>query len=477
MNRENYDVFIIGGGIVGTFIARELSKYSVKTCLIEKEAEVSFGVSKANSGIIHAGIHADADSLRGQLCEKGNILYSQLKDELDIPFQRTGELVVIKDEVQFPDLERLMARGKNLGVAGLRIMDRAETLRMEPNLSASIQGALLAPTAGVVNPYELIYILVSNAQKNGVRFRTDEEVIAIDGDHVITTKGQYTCRFIVNAAGLYADRIARMVGLDHFKIHPRKGQEYLLDKKMRGIVNHIIFPVPTPTSKGMLIIPTLDGTIMVGPSAEETDDREDRRTTDQMCEAIFAHVKSLVPALDARKLIAAFAGVRPVATGEDFIIEPTRVKGFINVAGIQSPGLTAAPAIAAKVVQILKDAGLEPDKKFHFVPHNYKIHKVRESNEEQLRKLIEIDPEYGAIVCRCEMVSAAEIRRAAQNGARTLDGVKFRTRAGMGRCQGGFCTFKTLEIIADELKISPMKVTKKGAGSEILLKNIGNDDE
>ena len=268
-----------------------------------------------------------------------------------------------------------------------------------------------------------------------------------------------------------------MVGLDRFKIHPRKGQEYLLDKKMVGIVRHIIFPLPTSTSKGMLIIPTLDGTIMVGPSAEDTEDREDRRTTDQICEAIFAHVKSLVPALDARKLISAFAGVRPVATGEDFIIETTPVKGFINVAGIQSPGLTAAPAIAGKVVELLKESGLELDKKFHFVTHNYKIHKFRETSDEQLRKMIEIDPEYGAIVCRCEMVSAAEIRRAAQNGAHTLDGVKFRTRAGMGRCQGGFCTFKTLEIVADELKISPMKVTKKGAGSEILLKNIGNDDE
>lgn len=477
MSGEYFDVIIIGGGIVGTWIARELSRYTIKTCLIEKEYEVSFGVSKANSGIIHAGFHASNETLKGQLCTKGNNIYQKYKDELQIPFKQIGELVLIKHESEFAELEKLKAMAAINGVPGLEIIDQKRVRLLEPNVSDDVIGALFAPSAGVVNPYELVYLLVNNAQRNQVKFKTNEEVISIEERYLRTTKGRYSYKYIINAAGLYADRIANMVGLNDFTIKARKGQEYLLDKKCQGLINHIIFPLPSKTTKGTLIIPTLDGTIMVGPSAEEGYEKTDLGTTDEIFRKIFSHAKGMIPKVDPKYLISAFAGARPVATGEDFIIGPTKVKGFINAAGIQSPGLTAAPAIAEMVVGILKKEGLALEEKFNFIPTTNKFHKIRELDEKELAQLVDINPDYGNVVCRCEKVSKGEIKQAIANGAKTLDGIKFRTRAGMGRCQGGFCTFQTIDIISKELCISPLKVTKKGIGSEVLKEDIGNLDD
>jgi glycerol-3-phosphate dehydrogenase len=267
-----------------------------------------------------------------------------------------------------------------------------------------------------------------------------------------------------------------MVGLETFKIKPRKGEEYLIDKKCEGLVKRVIFPLPDDKSKGTLIIPTLDGTIMVGPSAEDVIDKRDWKTTDDICWEIFQKAKSMVPKLDMSQLISAFAGLRPVAygpRGDDFIIEKNSVKGFINAAGIQSPGLTAAPAIAELVLNILREDGLTLKKKDHFIASNPPVYKLREVSKEKLGELHKQNPDWGCVVCRCEMVSMAEIKNAVHMGAKTLDGVKFRTRAGMGRCQGGFCSFKTIEIMAHELKVSPLAITKKGPGSEILVEDRG----
>ncbi|MBF0359859.1 MAG: NAD(P)/FAD-dependent oxidoreductase [Oligoflexia bacterium] len=498
-SNNNYDVIVIGGGIVGASIIRELSRYDLKICLIEKEAELSFGVSKSNSGIVHAGFHSPPNTLKGPLCARGNFLYDQLHLELGVPFKRVGELVIIKQSEEIPDLEKFKRWGEECGVPGMKILNESEVHQYEPSLSTDVIGALYAPTAGVVNPYEFVFLLAQNAKKNGAEIKTSEEVISI-GDRVakttevITTKDRYNTKYIINAAGLYGDRIANMVGIYNFKIIPRKGEEYLLDKKLKGLVKQVIFPLPSKTSKGTLVIPTLDGTIMVGPSAEDIDDKNDLTTTDEVCWQIFDKAKQMIPAIHHKYLISTFAGNRPVpvkliknAKGkyvkdpdgdDDFIIAKTDdVPGFINVAGIQSPGLTAAPAIAEKVISILKDDGVVLKANKYFVSTNPNPKKIREMSDDELDKLIKSEPDYGKIVCRCEMVSEGEIMNAIENGAQTLDGVKFRTRAGMGRCQGGFCSFKTMELLAKGLDISPLEITKRGEGSNILVEDLKKQKE
>lgn len=480
-----YEVIIIGGGVVGTSIAREFSRYNLRISLIEKEDELSFGVSKANSGIVHAGIHSRAALLKEKLCARGNFLYNQLKSELGIPFKRVGELLVVKEGEDVNELLKFKSMGEENGVPGLKILSREEIREIEPALSKEIIAALYAPSAGVVNPYELVYLLAQNAIKNGVEIKTGEEVISINDRIVQTTKGKYKTQFIINAAGLFADRISNMVGIFDFKIVPRKGEEYLLDKKLRGLVSHIIFPLPSKNSKGTLVIPTLDGTIMVGPSAHEIENKYDLKTSDDVCWQIFEKARQMIPAIHSKHLISTFAGNRPVPVSlkpisertpaelnEDFIINATPVPGFINVVGIQSPGLTAAPAIAERVVEIVKEEGLELIPSQSFVAHLTPTKKLREMSDLELEKEVRENPDYGKIVCRCEMVSEGEMKQAIASGAKTLDGVKFRTRAGMGRCQGGFCSFRTIEILAEELNVSPLEITKKGAGSNILVADI-----
>ena len=478
---RHYDAAIIGGGIVGVAIARLLSRYHLSLCLLDKGAELCFGTSKANSGIIHAGHHASHDTLKGRLCAPGNALYDGLYEELWFPFKRVGELVVARSPEEVKVLEKLRRQGRENGVPGLEIIEGEDVFRLEPNLSREITAALHAPSAGVINPYELTYALAENAQQNGLEVFLAAEVVAIEGrdegNRIIaeqrvsrdrTERRTVRAEFVINAAGLYADAVARMVGLDDFEIRPRKGQEYLLDKRCRGIVRKIIFPVPGPVSKGVLVIPTLDGTIMVGPSAEDMDDKENRTTTDEIFRKNFESAKRLVPALDSRQLISAFAGVRPASSTGDFVIGTTSVPGFINAAGIQSPGLTAAPAIAEMILGILRDEGLPlRPKGYFFVPFRKK-RKLFELDLEGIRKRLEADSDWGRVVCRCERISEAEIRDAVRRGATTLDGIKFRSRAGMGRCQGSFCSFRIMEIIAEELGLDLREITKRGYGSEIL---------
>lgn len=472
MQNKQYDVVIIGAGVAGCAVARELSGYDLKIALLEKEADASFGVSKANSGIVHAGFHSAPDMIKSTLCVRGNELYGLLHEELDIPFKRCGELMAARGPEEEKSLDAFLEQGKKLGVPDLKIVRGKELKELEPALSDEVTAALYAPSAGVTNPYEFTYRLLQNAMDNGVEFFPDTEVIAVEAGAVVTPKIVFNTRFIINAAGIYADRIARMAGVPAFEIKPRKGQEYLLDKKCASVVKHVIFPLPSPTSKGILIIPTLDGTIMIGPSAEDTAEREKTATTNEVFDNILQSTRAIIPAISPRSLISAFAGLRPVATGDDFIIGPTAVKGFINVAGIQSPGLTAAPAIGEMMPGILEKEGLELKKKPDFNPRVVRHVKIKDLDDGDLNRLVKENPAYGRIVCRCEKISEAEIRQAVREGARTLDGVKLRTRAGMGRCQGGFCTFHVLEIMADELGVDIMTLTKKGAGSRILAEDI-----
>jgi glycerol-3-phosphate dehydrogenase len=474
------DVVVVGAGIVGCAIARELARYRLRVVLIDKEEEVGFGISKANSGIIHGGHHAAPGTLKGRLEWQGNQLWDALCAELGFGFKRIGELTVATDPAQLATLEKLRRQGDEKGVPGLEIWDGARVRRAEPNLSEAVIAALYAPTTGVINPYEACFALVENACRNGLHLVTGARVVALSRAAntwtVHSTRGVFRTRFVVNAAGIYADHVAALAGADDFTIRARKGEEYLLDRRLAGIVTRIIFPCPTAVSKGILVIPTYDGTIMVGPTAEDTVDREDLSTTPAGAQHVFAAVRQVVPGISERDCIAEFAGVRAVADSEDFIIGPTRAPGFINVAGIQSPGLTAAPAIARLVCDLLRSAGLPLYPKADFVPVLPKpVHFAALRTAEQI-DLAQRDRRYGRMVCRCECVTEGEVLDAIRRGARTLDGIKFRTRAGMGRCQGGFCTTRCMELLARELGMPLAGVTKRGGDSWVVCARDEDED-
>ena len=469
-----YDVAIIGGGVTGCAIARELSRYRIRIVVIEKHEEVGFGTTKTNSGIIHAGHHSSPDTLKGKLVVRGNRLFDRLCKDLNFGFRRIGELVVAQDETERSELLRLKTRGDEKGVPGLEIWDRQRLRNEEPNLSPTLVAALHAPSAGVINPYELTMALSENAVANGVDLKVNCELKQIWPKKrclVLHTENEtIETRFVINCAGVFADRVAQMVGLTDISIRPRKGEEYLLDKRLKGLVRRLIFPVPKKNTKGILIIPTFDGTIMVGPTAEDTPDRYDVSTTYAGADQVFAFVGKICPSITEHDTITEFAGLRAVSDNDDFIIGPTRIKGFINVAGIQSPGLTSAPAIAHDVRDILADEGLLLEKKQNFKPHVPGPPRLASLSAEGQHRLIEKDHRFGKVVCRCELVTEAEIHSAIDHGARTLDGIKFRSRAGMGRCQGSFCTPRCMDILAKRLNRPFEEITKRGAGSWVVKK-------
>lgn len=468
------DVIIIGAGISGAAIARELSRYKLRVTLLEKEAEPAFGVSKSNSGIIHAGTQTPPSSLKAWLCVEGNrLMREELSSDLGLNFVRCGQLIVVFDSADIPQLEIIKTEGESLGVKGLELVDRAWLEAHEPNLGPEVKAALYVPSAGIISPYRFVYALVENAVKNGVRLKTSRKVTAIrrlehGGFEVVAGGEVYRARFLVNAAGLFADELSALAGVPSFRIVPRKGEEYLLDRKREHIANHIIFPLPSKTSKGILIIKTSDGNPMIGPTARDVEDKSDLSTTDEGLAEALAGARRMMPSISRSDIIAYFSGLRPVA-GKDFIIRhEDAAPGLVNVAGIQSPGLTAAPAIAVMVADILKGhgLGLEPKEEFHRLrPRPARLFQVSPG---ETRNLIKKDPAYGDIVCRCELVSAAEIRDAVKRGASTLDGVKFRTRAQAGRCHGGFCTTRIMKIMQEELGLPVTAITKRGPGSELI---------
>jgi len=466
---SKYDIAIIGGGIVGNSIARELSQYELKIILIEKEIEVSFGVSKANSGIIHSGIHDSPKTLKGRLCFQGNKLWDNLAKELRTPFERVGEILLARRAEDIPTIRKLFDNAKANNIPA-EMVEGKKLHELEPNLSKKIKVGLLAPTAGVIPPYEMTYALYENAMQNGVEYLLEFKVSNISkngrGFVIEANKKEIKADYVINAAGLYADEVARFVGADNFKIKPRKGEEYILDKRLDNINNHVLFPTPTPISKGILVIKTIEGSTMIGPTAEDIEDKEDTRTSEEGLQKILSFVKTMIPQIKRKDIIASFAGIRPVSDTNDFIIEESKtVPRFINVAGIQSPGLTAAPAIALMVTQILKLAGLKLRQKKDFKKYDKPHRRLSLLPNKEKELLIKLDKEYGNIICRCETASEAEVVAAIRNGAKTVDGVKFRTRAGMGRCQAGFCTHHVMRILSREFGIPEEKVTKRGGDS------------
>ena len=476
---KSYDIAIIGGGVVGTAIARELSRYSLSIGLFEKEAELAFGVSKSNSGIIHPGTQNPPGLLKSRLCVQGNVLTRKLAKELFIDFKEVGELIVAFDKEEAVRLLDIKNDGQALKVPGLRMVGKKWLRKNEPNLSDKAIAALYAPTAGIISPYRWVYDFAENAVKNGVEIHTGAKVGAIlrkgNGFEITTSAGTFTARYLVNAAGLYADDISMMAGSEGFKIKPRKGEAFLLDKKNEYITRHLLFPLPSKISKGILVTRTSDGNPMIGPTAEDVTDKEDLSTTEAGLKKALEGSKKLIPLINENSIIAYFTGLRPVA-GDDFIIRhESSSPGLVNVAGIQSPGLTAAPAIAIMVTGILKDNGLNLKKKNYFHKYRHKEVHLFSIPLEHTKKLIKKDAGYGDIVCRCEMVSAKEVRDAISRGATTMDGLKFRTRAQAGRCHGSFCTTRLMKILAEETGIPLTAVTKRGGASQIVKKDRSDD--
>ncbi len=475
-----FDVAIIGAGVTGAAIARRLSSFKLSVALFERRTDVSFGVSKANSGIIHAGFHHNPSTLKARLEVQGNSLFDRLKAELGFPFRRVGILVVAFSPEELKTVEALYEIGSANRVPQLEIVGRERILSLEPKLNGDAVGGLWAPTGGIVEPYRLVFALVENAQANGVSLFTDWSLAAArradDRWLLVSETGEtHEARRVVNAAGLYADEVSGFFDAEEFHIIPRKGEEFLLDKNAAGFPSHVIFPVPARNSKGVLVIPTVEGTMMVGPTAVEIEEKDDTGTTTENLDRVFSLAARMVPGISKRDIITSFAGLRPTLPGDDFFIDLSRkAPGLVQVAGIQSPGLTAAPAIAEYVKELLQKDGLELTEKPDFVPTVGHSSKVVEMNFAELDELARRERAFAHIVCRCESVSEAEVVEAIHKGHITLDGIKFYTRAGMGRCQGGFCTYRLLSIIARETGMPVDQITKRGKGSTLVVGRIGD---
>ena len=481
---EEADIVVIGGGIVGCAIARELSRYNTKVVLVEKNPDLSWGTTKANLGMIHAFV-LPIQSLKGKLCLKGNAMYDKLANDLNIKFKRPGLLLVaLTLKENFYRLAvYIWAKIHKIPV---QWVSKGKLKKMEPNLTPKAKGGILFPTAGIVSPYEVTLALAENAITNGVKIAVNTEVIDIIVENnqvreVITNRGVIKTKFVINAAGLYADKIAEMVGEDTFTIRPHAGTILIFDKKLQGHYNHIITRIPLkvdPRTKGGGAAITVDGNPIWGPNFRENYDKENYSTEKEDIELVFKKFSELLPKISKRDIISFFTGLRAVAElksksnknekESDFIIGPTKIKGFINVAGIQSPGLTAAPAIAEMVVEILRNEGAKLIPKKTFNPVRPTNPRFSELSLPQMDEMIKKDAKYGNIVCRCEKVTEAEIVEAIRKGATTIDGIKFRTRAGMGRCQGSFCLPRILKILSRELKTTPEKITKRGGNSYIV---------
>ena len=470
-----WDIVVIGAGVIGSNIARELAKYDLNICVVEKTSDIATGTTKANSAIIHAGHDAKIGTLKAKLNVLGNAKFDLLSKELDFPFKRNGSLVLCFEKERLADLEALMKNGEKNGVTGLEILDRESLRKLEPNIGSKAIAALHAPTGGIVCPYEMALALAENAYANGVTFKFNTEVQGItkNNDYFTLTTNQRVIhtKIVINASGVFADKIHNMVSDKGFEIVPRKGEYCLFDKSVGDTVTHTIFQQPTVMGKGILVTPTVDGNLLIGPNALDVEDKEDISTTQQGLDEILEKAQYTLDTIPYNAIITSFSGLRAHSQGDDFIIEELKdVPGFIDVASVESPGLSASPAIAEMVEGIVVSK-IKPDKKQVFNPIREGIPKFREMTDEQRKELIAKDSRYGKVVCRCETVTEGEIVASINRplGATDLDGVKRRTRAGMGRCQAGFCMPKIVDILAEQLNVSPLDVTKFGNESKVLI--------
>ena len=473
-----YDVIVIGAGVTGAAVARELSRYQTEVCVLEKEEDVCCGTSKANSAIIHAGYDAEPGSNMAKMNVRGNAMMDELCRDLDIPFKRNGSLVVCIHEELLPGLKDLYDRGVKNGVPGMKLLSREEALEMEPNISDDVKGALYAETAGIICPFKLNIAMAENAAVNGVDFRFNTRVEKLkkkeDGLwHIRTNNGEYKAKYVVNAAGVYADVLHNMVSDQKINIIERRGEYYLLDRTVGNHVSHTIFPQPTKYGKGILVAPTIHGNLLVGPTAIDQEDKDATNTTQFGLNEISAKASENVKNLPLRSVITSFSGLRAHEDHHEFILgEVKDAPGFIDCAGIESPGLTSSPAIGEYIADLLREKmGLT--KKENWIGTRKDILDPKKLTLEERNELIKKEPAYGQIICRCESVTEGEILDAIRRplGARSLDGVKRRTRAGMGRCQSGFCSPRVMDILSRELGLPLTEITKSGGKSNIVLEH------
>lgn len=470
-----YDVAIIGAGIIGTAIARELSKYDLRLILIEKDSDVANGTTKANSAIVHSGFDPEPGSLKAKFNAEGNQIYPALCAELEVPFEQIGSLVIAFCAEEMTTLQQLLGRGLENGIPGLEIIDRPRLDQIEPGLNEKAVGALFAPTAGITDPYLLAIALAESAVANGTEVLLESAVTAItknsSGYQINCGDKTFEARFVVNAAGLYADKISEMISPAEFTIKPSRGEYFLLDKGTGACARHVLFPCPTALGKGVLVSPTAHGNLIIGPNAEAIDSPEDTATTATGLKYVEEQAKKIKENLPFHEVITTFSGLRAKTEKGDFIVEEsTASPGFYNVAGIDSPGLVAAPAIAHFVAGLISDKAGGFKLKDHFITRARSYKPFMSLPEEERAKMIADNPSYGRIICRCENITEGEIIRAIHGpvGARTLDGIKKRTRPGGGRCQGGFCGPRVMQILANELDKKLPEINKDNPGSFIL---------
>lgn len=467
----DFDMAIIGAGVIGCNIARVLSRYNQKICVLEKEFDIGQRTSGANSGIIHGGYDAKPGSLKALLNVRAVEMFDELARDLAIKYIKTGSLVLAFTDSDVNILKSLYKRGLRNGVKGISLIGREELFNMEPNINREVVMALRSINSGIINPYEFTWAAAEMAEINGTEFIFGARVIAIekknDCFHIKTAEDTVIrARYVINCGGVYADRIAAMVDASKYRVKPRKGVYLLMDKKEGSRVGHVIFQTPSRMGKGILVSPTAEGNLLLGPNAADIGDKEDDTVDRDGLEEVIRGASRSVSGIDLKHVITTFAGLRAVSSTGDFVIKES-MENFINVLGIESPGLTAAPAIAEYVRDLVRDRLKE---KKSYVKKRKPFPRIKEMTTEDANTLIKRDNSYGNIICRCENVSEGEIREAIRRpvGARTVDGVKKRARAGMGRCQGGFCLPKVLEILASELGEDPVNITKSGGSSRIL---------
>ncbi len=475
-----FDVVVIGAGVVGGLVARELTKYKLDVVIVEANSDVAMGATRANSAIVHAGFDAKEGTLKAKLNVKGSLMMEEVASALGVKYKRNGSLVVGFNDEDKATLLSLKERGEKNGVKGLSVIDRDELLKLEANIGEGVTCALRAETGAIICPYELCLAAVGNAMDNGASLELDFKVTAIerqDGCYSVKAENgrEVLAKYVVNCAGVYSDEIARMVGDDRFTVRARRGEYMLLDKECGGLVGHTVFRCPSKMGKGILVSPTVDGNLLLGPTAEDIDDKDDTATTAAGLAKVRLQASEQVSGVNYGKVITSFTGLRATGSTGDFIIDSPK-EGFVNVAGIESPGLSSAPAIAEYVAELLSTIGLKLERNEEFVGTRRPMHFYRDLSREEKSELIKERPEYAHVICRCETVTEGEILDAIRTNPRprNVDGVKRRTRATMGRCQGGFCTPYIIELLAKEMGIDYSEVTKSGGNSYI---NVGRTKE
>ncbi len=476
MENREADVVIVGAGVVGSLIASALSRYDLDIVLIDKESDVAEGTTKANTAIVHGGYDAKPGSLKAKLNVAGNAMFDQVCSDLDVEFDRCGTYVVGSTQQDLITLNELLERGQENNVPGLEIISGEEMRLREPGITPAVTGALLARTGGIVDPFNLCIAAAEHAVLNGTRVLLNTRVTGLIKDKnqvtgVTTNKGELRAKWVIVAAGLWADELMASAGIYGFTIKPRKGEYYVLDRRATRYVHNVLFPCPTLVSKGILVTRTIHGNVMLGPNANSVDDKTDLSTTAEGLEEVMSGALKLVPGINRRDIIRTFSGLRASGSTGDFYIEsPCHTQGLVVLAGIESPGLTASPAIAQYVISLLAQAGMELNEKKDYIATRQAIPRFSHLSRDEQDELIRQDPRYGNVICRCETVTEGEIVAAchAPIPAQTYDAVKRRTRIGTGRCQGSFDMPLVIDIMARELNMDPLELTKRGDGSHLL---------